>query len=118
MYASTRYLLILCYRANGLLEICVCVEQSGVNHPGPAQAYLAKAPNGDLENFSGYDGDWFKIALLGAKTDTEWVVQEYDHRVVSIQVFPGQMSKTTETCITGQLHHTCQNTAWQIPSPV
>jgi hypothetical protein len=90
------------------------MEQSGVNHPGPAQAYLAKPPNGDLESFSGIDGDWFKIASLAAKADDEWVVQRYDHRIVSIQAFPGRKGRFFD--ITGQLHHTCQYTARKIPS--
>ncbi|CAI6338965.1 unnamed protein product [Periconia digitata] len=51
---------------------------SGLNHPGPAQAYLAKPPEGvALEDFSGTDGDWFKIATLGAKTNESWVLESY-----------------------------------------
>jgi len=61
-------------------------EYSGLNHPGPALIYLARAPNDDLTNFSGIDGDWFKIAELLAKTDNSWVVQKYDQRIVNFTI--------------------------------
>ncbi|KAF2469953.1 uncharacterized protein BDR25DRAFT_369847, partial [Lindgomyces ingoldianus] len=41
-------------------------------HPGFAQAYLSRAP-ADLESYTG-DGDWFKVAYMGAKNDTEWAI--------------------------------------------
>lgn len=43
-------------------------------HPGPAQIYLARAPNDDLENFRGDDGEWFKIALAGPVGNNEWAI--------------------------------------------
>ena len=41
-------------------------------HDGPGQAYLARAPNDDLEHFDGFGGDWFKIAYAGPQNDTAW----------------------------------------------
>jgi hypothetical protein len=41
-------------------------------HEGPAQAYLSRAPNDDLDNYKG-DGDWFKIAYWGPKDNTNWI---------------------------------------------
>jgi hypothetical protein len=40
-------------------------------HQGPAQAYMSRAPNDDIENYHG-DGDWFKIAYWGPLSDTKW----------------------------------------------
>jgi hypothetical protein len=40
-------------------------------HPGPAQIYLSRAPNDDLQNYKG-DGDWFKIAYAGPSDDQHW----------------------------------------------
>jgi hypothetical protein len=39
-------------------------------HDGPATAYLSKAP-GELEDYEG-DGDWFKIAAVGASDGVNW----------------------------------------------
>ncbi|KAF2685073.1 lytic polysaccharide monooxygenase [Lentithecium fluviatile CBS 122367] len=39
-------------------------------HDGPAQAYLARAPNEDLVHFNGTDGKWFKIASITTAHDT------------------------------------------------
>ena len=43
-----------------------------IGHFGPAQAYLAKAPNDDLATFSGLDADWLKIGYFGPKNDSAW----------------------------------------------
>jgi len=40
-------------------------------HPGPAQIYLSRAPNDNIENYRG-DGDWFKIAYGGPVGNNEW----------------------------------------------
>ncbi|KAF2112673.1 glycoside hydrolase [Lophiotrema nucula] len=57
---------------------------SGLQHPGPAQAYLARVPQAvSIKDFSGIDGEWFKIAALLAETDTQWVAGNYDHRVIN-----------------------------------
>ncbi|KAJ4298090.1 hypothetical protein N0V90_005989 [Kalmusia sp. IMI 367209] len=40
-------------------------------HIGPAQIYLARAPNEDLSMFNGTDGKWFKIASVTAAHDTQ-----------------------------------------------
>lgn len=40
-------------------------------HTGPATAYLSKAPGDDLNTYSG-DGDWFKIAAVGASNGMRW----------------------------------------------
>lgn len=39
-------------------------------HNGPAQAYLARAPNDDLQNFNGTEGKWFKVASITTAHDT------------------------------------------------
>ncbi|KAF1833489.1 hypothetical protein BDW02DRAFT_599068 [Decorospora gaudefroyi] len=39
-------------------------------HQGPATAYMSKAP-GDLNDYEG-DGDWFKIAAVGASDGLTW----------------------------------------------
>ncbi|KAF2657037.1 lytic polysaccharide monooxygenase [Lophiostoma macrostomum CBS 122681] len=53
-------------------------NQSGLEHPGPGLAYLARAPNDDLTTFSGIDGNWFKIAELLGKSDNEWKLHSYE----------------------------------------
>ncbi|KAK4232777.1 hypothetical protein C8A03DRAFT_39590, partial [Achaetomium macrosporum] len=40
-------------------------------HPGPAQIYLSRAPNDNLQSYRG-DGDWFKIAYAGPSDDRQW----------------------------------------------
>ncbi|KAF2262934.1 hypothetical protein CC78DRAFT_582130 [Lojkania enalia] len=49
-------------------------------HPGPAQIYLSKAPNGELENFSGIgeEAEWFKIASFTSASETEWATYQKD----------------------------------------
>jgi hypothetical protein len=42
-------------------------------HPGPAQIYLSRAPNDDLQSYKG-DGDWFKIAYAGALDNQHWSI--------------------------------------------
>ncbi len=42
-------------------------------HPGPAQIYLSRAPNDDLQSYKG-DGDWFKIAYAGPLDDSHWSI--------------------------------------------
>ncbi|KAH6855627.1 glycosyl hydrolase family 61-domain-containing protein [Chaetomium sp. MPI-CAGE-AT-0009] len=42
-------------------------------HPGPAQIYLSRAPNDDLQSYRG-DGDWFKIAYAGPLDDQHWSI--------------------------------------------
>lgn len=44
-------------------------------HPGPAQIYLSRAPNDDIEHYQG-DGDFFKIATIGPANDTEWTTRD------------------------------------------
>lgn len=34
---------------------------TGMAHPGPAQVYMSKAPNGDVKSYDG-SGDWFKVS--------------------------------------------------------
>ncbi|KAH8656692.1 glycoside hydrolase family 61 protein [Tricladium varicosporioides] len=45
-----------------------------IGHEGPAQIYMSRAPNDDIENYQG-DGEWFKIAYLGPSNDTNWSVE-------------------------------------------
>jgi hypothetical protein len=40
-------------------------------HPGPAQIYLSRAPNDDLQGYRG-DGTWFKIAYAGPLNNQNW----------------------------------------------
>ncbi|KAK3294450.1 glycoside hydrolase [Chaetomium fimeti] len=40
-------------------------------HPGPAQIYLSRAPNDDLQSYRG-DGAWFKIAYAGPLNKQNW----------------------------------------------
>jgi len=42
-------------------------------HPGPAQVYLSRAPNDDLQSYKG-DGDWFKIAYAGPLDNSHWSI--------------------------------------------
>lgn len=42
-------------------------------HPGPAQIYLSRAPNDDLQSYKG-EGDWFKIAYAGPLDDNHWSI--------------------------------------------
>jgi len=37
-------------------------------HPGPGSAWLSKAPNDDLDSYTG-DGDWFKILEVVGRTE-------------------------------------------------
>ncbi|KAF1993279.1 lytic polysaccharide monooxygenase [Amniculicola lignicola CBS 123094] len=53
-------------------------ERDNIFHDGPGQAYLARAPNGNLEEFNGKEGDWFKISYAGPKTDTSWKLRNLD----------------------------------------
>ncbi|ORY04387.1 glycosyl hydrolase family 61-domain-containing protein [Clohesyomyces aquaticus] len=46
----------------------------GIYHEGPATAYLSKAP-GELADYEG-DGDWFKIAAVGASDGMNWDVRQ------------------------------------------
>ncbi|KAI1816928.1 lytic polysaccharide monooxygenase [Poronia punctata] len=41
-------------------------------HPGPGQVYLSRAPEDDIENYVGDEGDWFKIAYAGPISNHEW----------------------------------------------
>ncbi|KAF2267774.1 hypothetical protein CC78DRAFT_489693 [Lojkania enalia] len=53
---------------------------AAIFHEGPAQVYLAKAPNNELESFSGIgeEAAWFKIASFAAASATEWAVFQKD----------------------------------------
>lgn len=42
-----------------------------IYHNGPGQAYLSRAPDGDLDRYEG-DGEWIKIGYLGPMDDTNW----------------------------------------------
>jgi hypothetical protein len=54
-----------------------------MNYAGPGQAYLAKTPDGvALKDFSGVDGDWFKIASFGTATAEDWVLHGFS-KIVS-----------------------------------
>jgi hypothetical protein len=49
-------------------------------HQGPAQIYLSRAPNDDLEHYQG-DGDWFKIAYAGPVGNNKWLLWPNEHDV-------------------------------------
>lgn len=55
-----------------------------IQHRGPAFIWLARAPDDDLENFSGVDGDWFKIDYLGPVNDSTWET----HRQTQVTTLP------------------------------
>ncbi|KAF2119739.1 glycoside hydrolase [Lophiotrema nucula] len=55
-----------------LKETMYTSKSHTMGHYGPAQAYLAKAPNDDLTTFSGIDADWLKIGYFGPKNDSDW----------------------------------------------
>ncbi|KAF2109789.1 glycosyl hydrolase family 61-domain-containing protein [Lophiotrema nucula] len=46
-------------------------------HPGPAQAYLSRAPNDNLTSYLG-DGDWFKIGQYSYANKSHWVIDGCD----------------------------------------
>ncbi|KAK3314050.1 glycosyl hydrolase family 61-domain-containing protein [Apodospora peruviana] len=48
-------------------------------HPGPAQIYLSRAPNDDLEHYEGGDGEWFKIAYAGPVSNNDWLLWPDKH---------------------------------------
>lgn len=54
-------------------EIAFGVWESFIFHPGPGHVYLAKVPEGmKIGDFTGHDGDWFKIAYVGPRDDGNW----------------------------------------------
>lgn len=58
-------------------------------HPGPGQVWLSRAPNDDLKAYRG-DGDWFKIAYAGPKSNTQWKLHwETDVRLISLNALLG-----------------------------
>ena len=46
------------------------LSRDGIGHDGPGQVYMSLAP-GALEDYKG-DGDWFKIATVGASDGQHW----------------------------------------------
>jgi hypothetical protein len=54
-------------------------------HTGPGQVYLSRAPDDDLEHYRG-DGDWFKIAYIGAVSKDDWYL--YNKPEVSFRMCP------------------------------
>ncbi|KAI0408348.1 lytic polysaccharide monooxygenase [Xylaria palmicola] len=57
-------------------------------HPGPAQIYLSRAPNDNLEHYRG-DGDWFKIAYGGPVNNNKWLLWgEHDFNFTIPQTTP------------------------------
>jgi hypothetical protein len=64
-------------------------------HPGPAQIYLSRAPNDDLEQYQG-DGDFFKIAYGGPVGNKKWLLwgaNEVSALVNIASVVPGRCGK-------------------------
>ena len=57
-------------------------------HDGPATAYLSKAP-GELMDYTG-DGDWFKIAAVGASDGMYWDYSDKNqlNKVCALNVAP------------------------------
>jgi hypothetical protein len=61
-----------------------------IQHPGPIQAYMSRAPNDDVQSYDG-SGDWFKIFELGANfpmdaSGTNWLV--WDMNRIDVQIPP------------------------------
>ncbi|KXT13136.1 hypothetical protein AC579_5636 [Pseudocercospora musae] len=50
---------------------------TGMEHPGPAQVYLSKAPSGDVKTYDG-SGDWFKVSeqLLCSSPGNEAILDD------------------------------------------
>jgi len=48
-----------------------------IYHPGPASAWMSKAP-GELDTYEG-DGEWFKIAAVGASDGINWDYGSKEH---------------------------------------
>ena len=47
-------------------------DDKGLTHPGPILAYMSRAPEGmDLREYEG-EGEWWKVAELGAKDSKNW----------------------------------------------
>ncbi len=91
-------------------------------HPGPAQIYLSRAPNDDLQSYKG-DGDWFKIAYAGPSDDRTWSLwpSVSDVRIPPLLVF--KLASESRRVLTGsapmcsvQLHHPTKHTARQVPN--
>ncbi|KAI0025289.1 lytic polysaccharide monooxygenase [Xylariomycetidae sp. FL0641] len=52
--------------------LCASVCPAVVFHPGPGQAYLARAPRGAAALAGADDADWFRIASAGPRGDGAW----------------------------------------------
>lgn len=46
-----------------------------IYHNGPGQAYLSRSTTDDTTAYEG-DGDWFKVASLGARNATDWLTRD------------------------------------------
>lgn len=61
-------------------------------HPGPAQVYLSRAPDDDLEQYQG-DGDFFKIAYAGPVGNDEWMIWNANEVSVHVAVVAGRSGR-------------------------
>lgn len=54
-------------------------------HEGPAQIYMTRAPDGvALEEFTGWDSDWFKVAYWGPLTETKWYTEDKEELIFDL----------------------------------
>lgn len=74
------------FRLNQGYEESVPSTNYGLNHQGPAFAYLARAPDDDLSTFSGGDGDWVKIQAILAESSNQWILHRFDQRILNITI--------------------------------
>lgn len=54
-------------------------------HPGPATAWMSKAPGGDLDGYKG-DDDWFKIDAIGGRDGMHWDISDYKVSIMNFTI--------------------------------
>lgn len=87
-----------------------------IYHPGPAQAYMSRAPDDDLESYLG-DGDWFKIGEYGPKNTTTWVLDGKDPaRLAFVRWLLGSSERKGKILIplADKLHNSRNDPAWKV----
>jgi hypothetical protein len=87
-----------------------------MNHPGPGQAYLAKTPDGvTVKDFSGIDGDWFKIASFGAATPDDWVLHGWTQMVGLRHC---HLDHSLMTHVIGKHYHSSKDSTGRVPPSI
>lgn len=79
-------------------------------HDGPATAYLSQAP-GELNDYMG-NGEWFKIAVVGAKDGMTW---DYSNRYqINMVCTFLALCSVLELIFIVELHHTGDHASRQL----